>query len=67
MDRAPDFESVGCEFESRRGRLNVGVYPQLNPTHAGKKASNDTLAFYLLQPYCNPFWRIIGIILYCKG
>jgi hypothetical protein len=21
MDRAPDFESVGCEFESRRGRL----------------------------------------------
>ena len=25
MDRVPDFESVGCAFESRRGRLYVGV------------------------------------------
>jgi hypothetical protein len=23
MDRAPDFESVGCAFESRRGRLEI--------------------------------------------
>jgi hypothetical protein len=25
MDRAPDFESVGSEFESRRGRLDMPV------------------------------------------
>ncbi len=23
LDRAPDFESVGCAFESRRGRLPI--------------------------------------------
>ena len=27
MDRVPDFESVGCAFESRRGRLYIGVIP----------------------------------------
>jgi hypothetical protein len=25
MDRAPDFGSDGCEFESRRGRLDMGI------------------------------------------
>jgi hypothetical protein len=26
MDRVPDFESVGCGFESRRGRLYMADY-----------------------------------------
>ena|SRR3990172_2050804 len=26
MDRVPDFESVGCGFESRRGRLFMAKY-----------------------------------------
>ncbi len=28
MDRVPDFESVGCGFESRRGRLGMQHSPQ---------------------------------------
>jgi hypothetical protein len=26
MDRVPDFESVGCGFESRLGHLNMGLF-----------------------------------------
>jgi len=29
------FESVGCAFESRRGRLYVGVYLLITPIYGG--------------------------------
>jgi len=32
-----DFESVGCEFESRRGRLYVAVNPVNTPIYWGIK------------------------------
>jgi hypothetical protein len=36
MDRVPDFESVGSEFESRRGRQIPGSGTSETPTSGGK-------------------------------
>ena len=35
MDRAPDFGSDGCQFESGRGRLYLGVHPSNDPRCSG--------------------------------
>ena len=50
MDRASDFGSDGCGFESRRGRLYLGVNNKITPTCEGCHYFNHFLGAIRVQP-----------------
>jgi hypothetical protein len=77
MDRVPDFESVGCGFEPRRGRLNMGflgdlpsifwgISPASRSIGATQLAQDEPLAHLKHVLHVHPFFTLCLEPLYQK-